>query len=175
MYVPSSICFYIIILFYFWWGGCLANWHPLVDTFGAYNAKSPTNGVPFSQMKSKKFEHIFKDDSWIMVTRTSKKKKVLEFPVARRGSWKRGERMEKIKTLRMGNNQHGDGKIRDYSGKVNVFQGCKHPCYSTYLSKALPCRHTFYRRSSRFGSRLPTLFVLCMLTCTLCLFFTTSS
>eukprot|EP00729_Bicosta_minor_P013363 gene13363-20517_t len=109
-----------------------ANWHPLVDTFGAYNAKSPTNGVPFSQMKSKKFEHIFKDDSWIMVTRTSKKKKVLEFPVARRGSWKRGERMEKIKTLRMGNNQHGDGKIRDYSGKVNVFQGCKHPCYTGY-------------------------------------------
>ena len=30
-----------------------------------------------------------------------------------------------------GNAEHGDGKIRDY-GPVNVFQGCKHPCYTGY-------------------------------------------
>lgn len=39
--------------------------------------------------------------------------------------------MERISKLRMANGDQGDGKFRDY-GPVNVFQGCKHPCWTGY-------------------------------------------
>ena len=39
--------------------------------------------------------------------------------------------MEDVPFLRMANGNQGDGAFRNYS-PVNVFQGCKHPCYTGY-------------------------------------------
>ena len=48
-----------------------SKWLLLVDTFGKYDANSPTTKKPFSQMKNPKFKHIFQDSSMIMIKRYS--------------------------------------------------------------------------------------------------------